>query len=127
MDTVSYWSIRNLTNRFFLSNNNNNRKNDAKINQALSQLLEDEKRFIQQLERYKNSNIPALQEKLKKDNYWKEQQQLLKIKLEQQQTQYEKVIGKFEELEIEAAENQDMLVKLSNELHIPEYIAQSFS
>ncbi|MDQ0973087.1 uncharacterized protein YhaN [Neobacillus niacini] len=111
---------------FFLSNNNNNRKNDEKINQALSQLLEDEKRFIQLLERYKNSNIPALLEKLKQDNYWKEQQQLLKIKLEQQQTQYEKVIRKFEELEIESAENQDILVKLSNELHIPEYIAQSF-
>ncbi|MFS0779038.1 hypothetical protein ABC255_23880 [Neobacillus sp. 3P2-tot-E-2] len=110
---------------FFLSNNNS-RKNDTKINQALSQLLEDEKRFIQLLERYKNSNIPALQEKLKQDNYWKEQQQLLKIKLEQQQTQYEKVIRKFEEWEIEAAENQEMLVKLSSELHIPEYIAQSF-
>ncbi|MEH7494676.1 ATP-binding protein [Neobacillus niacini] len=110
---------------FFLSNNNS-RKIDTKINQALSQLLEDEKRFIQLLERYKNSNIPALQEKLKQDNYWKEQQQLLKIKLEQQQTQYEKVIRKFEEWEIEAAENQEMLVKLSSELHIPEYIAQSF-
>lgn len=110
---------------FFLSNNNS-RKNDTKFNQALSQLFEDEKRFIQLLERYKNSNIPALQEKLKQDNYWKEQQQLLKIKLEQQQTQYEKVIRKFEEWEIEAAENQEMLVKLSSELHIPEYIAQSF-
>jgi uncharacterized protein YhaN len=110
---------------FFLSNNNS-RKNETKINQALSQLLEDEKRFIQLLERYKNSNIPALQEKLKQDNYWKEQQQLLKIKLEQQQTQYEKVIRKFEEWEIEAADNQEMLVKLSSELHIPEYIAQSF-
>lgn len=110
---------------FFLSNNTS-RKNDTKGNQALSQLLEDEKRLIQLLERYKNSNIPALQEKLKQDNYWKEQHQLLTIKLEQQQTQYEKVIRKFEEWEIEAAENQEMVVKLSSELHIPEYIAQSF-
>lgn len=110
---------------YFISNNNS-RKNDTKVNQALSQLLEDEKRLIQLLERFKNSNIPALQEKLKQDNYWKEQQQLLKIKLEQQQTQYEKVIRKFEEWEIESAENQEMVVKLSCELHIPEYIAQSF-
>ncbi len=110
---------------FFLSNNNS-RKNDTKINVALSQLLDDEKRFIQILERYKNSNIPALQEKLKQDNYWKEQQQLLKMKLEQQQTQYEKVIRKFEEWEIESAENRELLMKLSSELRIPEYIADSF-
>ncbi|MEC1524079.1 AAA family ATPase [Neobacillus niacini] len=110
---------------FFLGNNNS-RKNDAKINVALSRLLDDEKRCIQILERYKNSNIPALQEKLKQDNYWKEQQQLYKIKLEQQQTQYEKVIMKFEEWEIEAAENREMLLKLSSELHIPEYIADAF-
>ncbi|MDQ1004209.1 uncharacterized protein YhaN [Neobacillus niacini] len=109
----------------FLSKNNS-RKNDTKINQTLSQLLEDEKRLLQLLEKYKNSNIPALQEKLKQDNYWKEQQQLLKIKLEQQQTLYEKVIRKFEEWEIEAAENKESILKLSGELHIPEYIADSF-
>jgi uncharacterized protein YhaN len=109
----------------FLSKNNS-RKNDTKINQALSQLLDDEKGFIQILEGYKNSNIPALQEKLKQDNYWIEQQQLLKIKLEQQKNQYEKIIRKFEEWEFEAAENKEMIVKLSSELRIPEYIADSF-
>jgi uncharacterized protein YhaN len=105
---------------------NNNHKNDTKINQALNQLLEDEKRLLQLLEKYKNSNIPALQEKLKQDHYWKEQQQLLKIKLEQQQVIYEKVIKKFEEWEIEAAENKESVLKLSCELQIPEYIADSF-
>ncbi|MEH6994332.1 AAA family ATPase [Neobacillus drentensis] len=101
-------------------------KNESKIHQALSQLLENEKKLIQKLEEYKNSNIPAIQEKLDQDNLRKEQYQLLKIKLEQQQTQYEKVIRKFEEWEIEAAENKGILMKLSSELHIPEYIAQTF-
>lgn len=102
------------------------RKNETKIHQALSQLLENEKKLIQKLEEYKNSNIPAIQEKLNQDNLRKEQYQLLKIKLEQQQSQYEKVIRKFEDWEIEAAENKEMLMKLSSELHIPEYIAQAF-
>lgn len=101
-------------------------KNESKIHQALSQLLENEKKLIQKLEEYKNSNIPAFQEKLDQDNLRKEQYQLLKIKLEQQQTQYEKVIRKFEEWETEAAENKEILMKLSSELHIPEYIAQTF-
>jgi uncharacterized protein YhaN len=109
----------------FLSKNLT-QKNETKIHQALSQLLENEKKLIQKLEEYKNSNIAAIQEKLNQDNLLKEQYQLLKIKLEQQQTQYEKVIRKFEEWEIEAAENKEMLLKLSSELHIPEYIAQAF-
>ncbi|MCM3690291.1 ATP-binding protein [Neobacillus niacini] len=109
----------------FLSKNLTQR-NETKIHQSLSQLLESEKKLIQKLEEYKNSNIPAIQEKLNQDNLRKEQYQLLKIRLEQQQTQYEKVIRKFEEWEIEAAENKEMLVKLSSELHIPEYIAQTF-
>ncbi|MEH7012751.1 AAA family ATPase [Neobacillus niacini] len=109
----------------FLSKNLT-RKNESKINQELSRLLENEKKLMQKLEEYKNSNIPAILEKLNQDNHRKEQQQLFKIKLEQQQTQYEKVIRKFEEWEIEAAENKEMIVKLSSELHIPEYIAHSF-
>jgi uncharacterized protein YhaN len=109
----------------FLSKNLT-QKNETKIHQALSQLLENEKKLIQKLEEYKNSNIPAIKEKLNQDNLRKEQYQLLKIKLKQQQTQYEKVIRKFEEWEIEAAENKEMLLKLSSELHIPEYIAQAF-
>ncbi|WHY02014.1 AAA family ATPase [Neobacillus sp. DY30] len=109
----------------FLSKNQP-QKNDTNMNQTLSRLLEDEKRILQKLEAYKKSNIPALQEKLKQDNYWREQHQLLKIKLDQQQSHYEKVIRKFEEWETEAAGNKKIILKLSSELHIPEYIADSF-
>ena len=52
--------------------------------------------------------------------------QFLKIKLEHQQVQYEKVIRKFEEYEGEASENKEQLIKLSSELNIPFYIADSF-
>lgn len=109
----------------FLSKNNN-RKKELKTNQALSQLLEDERKLIQKLDAYKNSNIQAIQEKLTQDNRQREQLQILKMKLEQQQSQYEKVIRKFEEWESETALNKEIVMKLSRELHIPEYIANSF-
>jgi uncharacterized protein YhaN len=108
----------------FLSKTNN-RKNETKINLA-SELIKEEKRLIQIVNEFKNSNILAIKEKLSQDNYWKDQQRLLKIKLEQQQIQYEKVIRKFEEWELEAAENKEVIMNLSSELHIPEYIADSF-
>ena len=106
--------------------NNRSHLNESEINQTLNQLLEKEKKLVQKLESYKNSNISAIQEKLEQDNRLKEQLQLLKIKLEQQQIQYEKVIRKFEEWESEESENKERLVKLCSELNIPEYIANSF-
>ena len=102
------------------------RKNESEINQALSQLLEKEKKLIQLVDALNNSNIPAIQEKLTQDNRVKEQLQLLKIKLEQQQLQYEKIIGKFKNLEIEEEENKEIILKLSSQLSIPAYIANSF-
>ncbi|MEH7112542.1 AAA family ATPase [Neobacillus niacini] len=102
------------------------RKNESEINKALSQLLEKEKKLIQLVDALENSNIPAIQEKLTHDNRVKEQVQLLKIKLEQQQSQYEKIIGKLKNLEIEEEENKEIILKLSSELSIPAYIANSF-
>jgi uncharacterized protein YhaN len=101
-------------------------KNDVTDNGVLSQLLEKEKVLHQKMKAFNQSNIPAIQERLKQDNRMREQLQLLKIKLEQQQTQYDKVIRKFEDWEKEAAENKGLLLKLSGELNIPEYIANSF-
>jgi uncharacterized protein YhaN len=102
------------------------RKNESVIKQALSQLLEKEKQIIQQLEAFKNSNIPVIQEKLNQDNRVREQLKLYKMNLEQQQAQYEKIIGKFEDWETEAVENKELILKLSSELNMPEYIANSF-
>lgn len=101
-------------------------KNDHTVNMALSQLLEKEKALLQKLKDFSKSNIPVIQERLNQDNRVREQLQLLKIKLEQQQMQYDKAIMKFEDWEKEAAENKDLLQKLSSELNIPEYIADTF-
>ncbi len=55
----------------------------------------------------------------------REQLQTVKIKLEQQQNQYEKVIAKSEEWEKEAALHKKALGTISNELRIPEIISNS--
>jgi uncharacterized protein YhaN len=94
--------------------------------QSLDQLVEKEKELFGKLGSLKNSNIPVFQEQLNNDNRRKEQLNLLKMKLEQQYIQYDKIISKFEEWEIKAAENKEKVSKLSSELKIPEYIANSF-
>ncbi|MGZ4161476.1 MAG: ATP-binding protein, partial [Neobacillus sp.] len=60
------------------------------------------------------------------DNRRREHLQLLKVKVEQQHNQYDKVISKFEEWEAQSAENKEKLLTISRELNIPEYIAKSF-
>jgi uncharacterized protein YhaN len=101
-------------------------KNELTDKGVLGQLLEKEKLLSQKLKAFNQSNIPEIQERLKQDNRVREQLQLLKIKLKQQQTQYEKVLRKFEDLEKEMAEINEHLLKLSGELNIPEYIANTF-
>ena len=101
-------------------------KNDHTVNVALSELLETEKLLLQKLKAFNHSNIPGILERLNQDNRVREQLQLLKIKREQQQTQYDKVVRKYEDWEKEAVDNQEHLLKLSDELNIPEYIANTF-
>lgn len=101
-------------------------KTESKFNQALNQLYEKEKVLIEILEAGKQINIPELQARINQDNFNREQLQLLKVKLEHQEIQYDKVIAAFEQWEMEAAENKTKLKKLSSELKIPDGLANSF-
>jgi uncharacterized protein YhaN len=110
---------------FFMSKNGRS-PNTSNKNQLLNQLIEKERKIIQKLEVYKKSNIPYLEEKLTNDNRRREHLQIVTIKCEQQQNQFEKVILKLEEWEAAETENKRNKAKLSEELNIPEYIANSF-
>jgi uncharacterized protein YhaN len=98
----------------------------SNTNQLLSQLIERESELTEKLYSYKKSNIPFLEGKLTIDNQRRENLQLVTIKCEQQQIQFEKVIFKLEEWEAAEAENKKKKAKLSEELNIPEYIANSY-
>jgi uncharacterized protein YhaN len=96
------------------------------MSQTLDGLREKEKQLIQKLQSAEYMDITKLEDQIMLDNQRREELQMLKIKLKQQQSQYEKVISKFEEWEIESAENNEKLLSISNELKIPEYIATTF-
>ncbi|MGG3471162.1 AAA family ATPase [Neobacillus pocheonensis] len=99
---------------------------DKTFDQPLADLIEKEKALIQIIQSAEFRDLTHIEEQLKQDNHRLEQLQKLKMKLEQQQSQYEKVITKFEEWEVEAAQNMEKLLSISSELKIPEYIATTF-
>lgn len=106
--------------------NSKNKKNETKFSQALNQLYEKEKALIEKLEEYKQINLSDLQTQITHDNFKREQLQILKVKLEHQEIQYDKVIAAFEQWEMANAENNTMLLKLCSELKIPVGLANSF-
>jgi uncharacterized protein YhaN len=93
---------------------------------TLEGLQEKEKQLKQKLQSAEYMQITKLEELLMNDNQRREELQIVKIKLKQQQAQYEKVIAKFEQWELEAAQNKEKLLAISRELKIPEYIAGTF-
>ncbi|MDR7001301.1 AAA family ATPase [Neobacillus niacini] len=95
------------------------------FNQSLDSLREKEKQLIQKLDSTEYANLIKLQEQLLLDNRRKEHLQGLKMRLEQQNDQYDKVISKFEAWEIESAKYKEKLFTLASQLQIPEYIAKS--
>ncbi|MFL6556239.1 MAG: ATP-binding protein, partial [Bacillus sp. (in: firmicutes)] len=99
---------------------------EAELNKILDGLREKEKELMQNLQSGEYMQIKILEEQLMLDNRHREELQMVNIKLKQQQSQYEKVIAKFEEWELETAQNKDKLLEISRELKIPEYIATAF-
>ncbi len=99
---------------------------DDGMEQTLQDLKKKEKQVKEKLRSAEYMNLTRLENELLQDNQCRQELQMLKMKLKQQQTQYERVISKFEEWEIEASQNQEKLLSLSKDLKIPEYIATSF-
>ncbi|MCL6572063.1 MAG: AAA family ATPase, partial [Bacillus sp. (in: Bacteria)] len=100
--------------------------NKAESNPTLDGLREKEKEILQKLQSAEYMDITILKEKLTRDKQRHEELQLLKIKLNQQKFQYEKVIEKLAGWELEATQNKEKIVSLSSDLKIPVYIASSF-
>ena len=106
--------------------NSKKQSQDADLNQTLISLRDKEKKLKQKLQSAEYLEITKLEEQLILDKQRREELQVVKIKLKQQQAQYEKVIAKFEQWELESAQNKEKLLSISRELKVPEYIANSF-
>ncbi|PLS03009.1 AAA family ATPase [Neobacillus cucumis] len=100
--------------------------NEGNIQQTINSLKEKEKALQRNLQTAEYLDFKTLENRLTLDNQRRQELQLLKLKLKQQQSQYEKVISKFEDWELTAAENKEKLFSISKELNIPEYIGASF-
>jgi uncharacterized protein YhaN len=94
--------------------------------QTLNRLREKETQLIHKLQSAEYMNISVLDEQLRLDNRRREQLQILNLKLEQQQRNYELVISKFEEWELESLRYKEKISTLSGDLKIPEYMANSY-
>lgn len=93
---------------------------------TLPKLLQEEQQLLQTFQTSDFRKMAALQERLAIDNSHREQLQVLRVKLEQQQHQYEKVIKRFEEWELEDSEYKQGIKEISKELKIPEYMADAY-
>jgi uncharacterized protein YhaN len=92
---------------------------------TLERLKEQEKQLFQKLQSSEIRNITAVENQIQLDDRNREHLQLLKVKLEQQQIQYEKVISQFEAWELESSQHKDKLVSIGKDLKIPYEIAAS--
>jgi uncharacterized protein YhaN len=92
----------------------------------LEEIKRQEQQIIEKLKSAAYFDLDKAEERLKLDNQRLEQLQVVKLKLEQQQAQFERVIGKFEEWEQESRQHRETLLSISHELNIPESLATSF-
>ena len=100
--------------------------NEENVWKTINGLREKEKILQEKLQTSQYHDHKSLENRLIFDNENHQELQLLKLKLKQQQSQFEKIISKFEEWELNSAENKERLLSISKELNIPEYIANSF-
>ncbi|MCM3114372.1 AAA family ATPase [Neobacillus sp. MER 74] len=98
----------------------------AELNQTLNELIEKKEQLERKLQSAQYIEISKLEEQLALDNQRRAELQIVKIKLKHQHSQYEKIIAKFEQWELESAQTNEKLASISRSLRIPEYIAEAF-
>ncbi|WP_190284840.1 ATP-binding protein [Bacillus sp. S3] len=99
---------------------------EADMKKEINGLREKEKELKEKLQSAEYIEITWLKNQLLQDNHRLEELQMHKTKLKHQQSQYEKILNKFEQWEADAVQNKEKLISISRELKIPEYIAASF-
>lgn len=98
-----------------------------------SELMKKRKFTKQEIETIKNElakrdnmHVSSLKELLKEDNLYRDKNNLAKIKLEQQNENYERILQGFDRWEREYREHQNHLTGLANELNIPPKLAAHY-
>lgn len=101
----------------------NKSMNSQEVYVQMQALKEQEKKLKEQLNNFHFSEANLIEEQLRKDSMLQEQINILAIRWEQQNAQYEMIIEAFEAWEKEALKHEELLLGLGKELHIPDPIA----
>jgi uncharacterized protein YhaN len=93
---------------------------------TLTKLLEEEQQLLQQARSVDFKKMAVLQEKLAQDQNFREQLQVMQVKYDQQMHQYDKVIKRFEEWELDTSQYKKQITEISRQLSISEEVAESY-
>ena len=93
---------------------------------TLTKLLEEEQQLLQQARSVDFKKMAVLQEKLAQDQNFREQLQVMQVKYDQQMHQYDKVIKRFEEWELDTSQYKKQITEISRLLSISEEVAESY-
>ncbi|RSK44898.1 ATP-binding protein [Bacillus canaveralius] len=92
----------------------------------IEQLREKEKILKDKFAEFAKGEQPFLAEKLEKEMQLREKYHLLHIKWEEQNGQYERIISAFEQWEQDAINHKALLIKLGQDLLLPDHIALKY-
>jgi uncharacterized protein YhaN len=93
---------------------------------TLTKLLEEEQQLLQKAKSVDFKKMAVLQEKLVQDQNFREQLQVMQVKYDQQMHQYDKVIKRFEEWELDTSQYKKQITEISRLLSISEEVAESY-
>lgn len=99
--------------------------NNLDLQKELQVLKEQEADLLDKLRNFSVSELTLLEEQLKRDTALHEQLAILRLKWDQQNVQYDRVIEAYENWEKESAEHKNLLLQLGRELSIPEAVAEN--
>ncbi|UAC48972.1 hypothetical protein K6959_03410 [Bacillus aquiflavi] len=111
---------------FLFNTKNNNDKNKVNIEEEIKALEERKHTLNNKLLKSNPIQTYEVQEQLAKDDFCKERLALLKLKLEQQNNEYEKIIHLFAAWEKEFIENEQLTIELGKQLKIRKEVAKTY-
>lgn len=105
--------------------NSRSPEKETDAQKALKELRNQEVMLQAKLEVFQNEKDTSLQDDLITDDRLKDNIKQLNIKLKYQNSQYEKVISKFESWEADSIKQEQHLLDISKQLSLPAYIAST--
>jgi uncharacterized protein YhaN len=93
---------------------------------TLAKLLQEEQQLLQHFKTDDFKEMAAIEDNLSQDTRNREQLKVLQVKHDQQLLQYEKVIKRFEQWELESSQYKKQIIEISKQLKIPDYLANSY-